>query len=249
MKKIFWIGIPGLMIVFSLNTGCKKSNHTPEKQPSVRDFAIQSVLPFTYNTPATIVILAPHLAKGKYTVRFDLVGGYTWANNTATLIMNGPTGTFQTPAINTNENVAIIINSITDTAGDSAIITNNNVKNFNDSTGLMTCKINGVTYHATNVLATLTGTTLVVAAAVTEPAGFLQIANYNYSNNIGTIVFSPDDPNFIGAGSYFDLNGSKDPHDGTITITSTSPILAGTFSFNTADGTHFTSGIFSCSAP
>lgn len=241
------------------NMGCNKSDSpaNPLKViPDVANFLLDAAT-FVLGQASNITIHSTSLGAGTFTVNYSLSGAVNLVNQTAQLIMNGGVGTFQTPTISTAGNVAITINSISNSSGGSATLTTGNTKTFTDSTGLMTCQLNGNAFRATDIHATLAGTMLSVHGVFWDPLTTVTFHIDYWNHATGTTHFDNNDLEFAG-NNYSTFNGAAvfngpsgiyPSANGSITITSTSPLLTGTFAFKAEDSSIISSGTFSVPAP
>ena len=269
MKKSLLLCLLALSVTCTTNTGCIKSPDGGGTNISLPDLSSFSVAASTFvqGASAIISIASSSLGSGTFTVNYSLSGANNLVNQVATLIMNGGNGTFSTPALNNvNAGTTITINSISNSAGGSANPTGNNVQTFSDSSGLMTATMTGTgggptTFRGTHVTASLAGSLLSIDGVVWTP-WLTTITLYidNYTNTIGTTQFNSNDlsptsitSTFNGSASYGVAGNGLAISDlsqhGKITITSTAPLITGTFSYTNSDSSVINSGSFSCPAP
>jgi hypothetical protein len=269
MKKLITFSFLVGMVAMTANSGCTKSggsNPIVAAIPDIANFELQAASAFVAGAASTISILAPSLGSGAFTVNFNLTGANTLSNQTATLTMNGSTGTFQTPALSNSGETNISINSITNSAGGSANVTSNNTYSISDSTGLMTGTYTSgstkTTLRATHVLASITLSQLNIIGVIWEPNLInINVTDYLYSNAPATVNFNfnsniPSSPTnnstYNGDASYGFAGASGTISDlsahGFITITTVSPLLTGNFSYTNEDSSTVVC-TFSCPNP
>ena len=213
---------------------------------------------------AVISLASTTLGDGTFNVSYNISGVNNLINQIATLAMSGGTGTFSTAVLNNSGDNTITINSISNSKGSSNVTSGNTFK-FYDSTGLMTANVSGTsggptTFRATHVDAALTGTMLTINGVMWEPwLTTVDLVVYNYtSGQTGTIYFNKNDlssgsttSTFNGSASYGVAGNGLAISDigqwGSVTITSTSPLLTGSYQFkNGPDSSMVSSGTFSC---
>ena len=243
--------------------GCVKPSSNPTNNivlPNVTNFSV-SATNFVQGAAAIISIASSSLGSGTFTVNYSLSGANNLVNQIATLVMNGGVGTFSTPVLNgvsSSSGTTVRINSISNTSGGSATPTGGNITTFSDSSGLMTATITGAsggptTFRGVHVDRSNLGM-LSIHGVMWEP-WLVTITLYidNYTGALGTTYFnSHDASSFNGSASYGVAgNGvaiSNLSEHGSITITSATPLLAGTFTYTNQDSS-VVSGSFSCPAP
>ena len=178
-------------------------------------------------------------------------------NQIATLVLNGGNGTFSTPTLTgVSAATTITINSITNSAGGSATPTTGNTTTFSDSSGLMTATITGTSgpssFRGIHVNALLAGPNLQIVGVVWSPLTQISLHVLDYLGSALTTPFDITNPSTNGGATYQVSSSSSLINDvgqtGTITITNTSPLLTGTFTFTNQDASVVT-GSFSCKAP
>jgi hypothetical protein len=260
MKKLLIVLLTCTVFIFTTNTGCVKSSNPTNPVtalPDVADFLLSAASTFVAGAASTISIHSSSLGAGAFTVHFDLSGANTMSGLTAALNMSGNDGTFQTPTLPNAGNTNINITSITNSSGGSANITTNNTFKFTDSTGLLTCSVNGKAYRALDVHASLAGSMLTIHSVYWDPLATVTVHIDYWNHAVGTTYFNSNDLSFAGnnnstfngAGVYNGTSILPSQH-GMITISSiTSSLITGTFSFTAQDSSIISSGNFSCPAP
>jgi hypothetical protein len=109
----------------------------------------------------------------------------------------------------------------------------------------MKATVNGAAFNGTNCIATISGTTLALnggsytTATPTYPYFTIGIENYS---GVGTYALNGSTSNIAGIDS--SASSVLASAYGTVTITSVSPNIVGTFSFTLSDSTKVTSGTF-----
>ncbi len=261
MKRSLLLCLLALTFTYTTNTGCIKSpGGGGVTLPDLSSFSV-AASSFAVGAASTIEIASSSLGSGTFTVNYSLSGANNLVNQAATIIMNAGAGTFQTPAltgVSTTEGTTITINSIQNSAGGSANPSGNNVQTFSDSTGLMTATITGASggptsFRGIQVSALLAGENLQIDGVIFTPvltAIDLNVHNYMHANSTTAINISDPGTN---AGAFYNVSGNgiaiaDIAQTGTISITGTSPLLTGTFSYTNQDGS-VVSGSFSCPAP
>jgi hypothetical protein len=259
MKKIITCTLIALFIATATtNTGCVKSSSTNNPItaiPDLSDFLFDAAT-FVLGQASKITIHSTSMGSGTFTVNYSLTGAVNLLNQTATLIMSGGDGDFMTPTISDAGNVTIKINSISNSSGGSASVTSGNTKVFTDSTGVMTCKLNGTSYRAIDVHTSLAGSLLTISSTFWDPLTTVNLHVAYWSHTTGSTYFNSNNLEFNGNnnstfnGSAVYNGGSIYPSaNGVITITSTSPRLTGTFSFKANDSSMISNGTFDAPAP
>ena len=127
----------------------------------------------------------------------------------------------------------------------------NKTKSLTDSTGIMTATVGGVAFKSIYVKATKTGSMLSIYGSTTFSGGpTIDLTINQYATAVMTTSFNIGDSTGInGSAGYLNTGTSENAAHGTISITSVSPILSGTFSFTDIDSTKITGGTFSVTAP
>jgi len=273
MKKLISFTVIGLCIAFTANTGCTTSGsgggNVLSLLPNIANFALQTIASFVPGNGAGVTFSAPSLGAGTFTVNFNLTSSTTPADNlsnqsaTFTMSAGATTGTFTTPAIPQGGNVSITINSISNSSG-SSNVTSNNTKTFSDSTGLMTGTYtpaggSAQQLRATHVIATITLNQLVINGTIWTPnLTGITLTDYIFAGTTGTVSFNANDlssdanSTFNGTAAYNVAGSSGGIADlsqhGTITLTTLSPLITGTFTYTNTDSS-VVAGSFSCPHP
>lgn len=110
--------------------------------------------------------------------------------------------------------------------------TNSNSTGGDPSLYTMTATINGVSYKGIGCTAVINGTELSISEESTKPYMFLTINGYTGANTYPIGTPTVDDP--VPNKAVFDSTALSSPapaYTGSITITSTSPTISGTFNF------------------
>lgn len=240
----------------ALFLSCKKSKPAA---PDVDNFAMVDSGSFVPGGQATVTVNSTTLADGTYTLYYFIwPNGFVKPNATpvhSTLVMSNHTGTFQTAPLDTPNWVVMQANSIESQAGVSANIydrnaTFSNMSSFTDILGMMKMQKNGKdTFSTPAVTANFNG-------------GWIEVDGYSpqlgtitaytsvyliFGNRPGVQILDSS----IAPGGYAYFNNSYTAKvfvRDTITITSLTPLLTGSFSAICADSTKFT-GTFSCAPP
>lgn len=255
LKKILAFSIIALLFAAATytNTGCVKSSGTNGvpviNLPDISNFAIQSVSAFVPGTSATIGIISSSLASGTYTVHFDLGGANIMTGLTATLTMSGTNATFTTPALPNAGNMTVTITSITNSSGESATVVSNNTKTFSDSTGLMTCKINGNSFRATHVTVQVAGNLLTIAGTLWSPLTTISFSDYDYTHVNAAFSYTTDTTLPRGDALYTASGIATGDHFGQLSYTISGQIITGAFSFTNVDGSVISNGAFTGKLP
>ena len=264
MKKLFTLTFLVLMIA---NAGCVKPGGGGTNPvlaiPDIANFELKAASTFVAGAASTISILSSSLGDGTFNVNFNITGADNLSNQTATLTMSGGSGTFNTPALSTAGQNSITINSISNSAGGSANVTSNNTYSFSDSTGLMTAtaSIGTSSFRAMHVTASLAGSLLTIDGVMWTPKLTTITVHLDYFNHtMGTTYFNMNDltpgdiaSTFNGGASFGIAGGGTAVSDlsahGSVTITSLTPLIKGTFSFTNTDSSTISGGNFMCTAP
>jgi hypothetical protein len=219
-----------------------------EDMVDISDFSLDYASVFTEGAGSVISIASSSLDDGDYSVFFDLSGANPMSNVEAIMSFVGDKGTFKTPSLSQAGDMTIILKSIKSSSGKTASITKNNVKNFTDSNGLMVWTYKGTTYTAKHVIAMMSGSNLSLTGRIWTAPGTQHVLYFdNFSGSPSTCNFSKATlPTKGGSNLSTDLQLGQ---HGTITVTGTSPLLTGTFSYTTSDSNKVTLGTFSCKAP
>jgi hypothetical protein len=260
MKKL--ISCTVIALFFATTTtqmGCTKSNSPANPITAVPDLAnfFMDAATFVLGQASKITINSSSLGDGTFTVNYSLSGAVNLVNQTASLIMSGGKGIFSTPTISTAGNVNITINSISNSSGGSATPTSGNTKTFTDSTGVVTCKLNGNTYRAVDVHTSLAGTLLTVSSTFWDPLTTVIFHVDYWSHTTGSTYFNSNNldfngnnnSTFNGSAVYNGPTGIYPSANGVITINTISPRLTGTFSFKANDSSVISVGTFDAPAP
>ena len=267
MKKQLKFIIALLVVVFSGTSGCVKSpsGNSVSDLLNVSNFLVQASATFVQGAATTIGVTAPSLADGTYTVHFNLTGYNVISNLSATLAISGGAGSFKTPIIPNDGPTSVQVTSITSSSGTAAAITSGNTSSLFDSSGTMNATYTPTTgsatsFHATDVTAVLAGTNLQIVGIVWQPdLKTITLRDLVFTSTPATVAFSssdltPGSPTYDGNGNaVYQVSGSSglinDASDhGSITITATSPLLTGSFTYTNMDGS-VVAGTFSCPHP
>ncbi len=128
--------------------------------PSVSDFHISAST--TYQTIGDgIVVTSSSLASGTYTVIYNLTGANTATGNTATLIFNAGTGTFNTSALANKGNTTITVTGISSSVCSNVAVTGTNTATF----------LVAIAFTASNTFNTPAGVTSILVEAWGAGAG------------------------------------------------------------------------------
>jgi len=230
---------------------CKKSSsRTTTTLPDASDFSAISPYAYMVGEKGDIQVTSTSLASGTYTVKYHYRD--TTTEQSATLVMASHTGNFQTPVLWRGEGATYVtIDSIINSVG-SAVITTNNIVTLLDSNGVVTCNFGTTALRGVYVAADIISNDVIVDNYFYVPGNhahtdiYMQIVNYTApgtytlaSGNFDKVVFA--DSSYYGvAGAYVIDTGSY----GTLTITSVSPLFAGSYSFTCKDSAKVT-GTFS----
>ena len=268
MKKSLILCLASLLLAFSTaNMGCIKGTGTNISLPDLSNFSIQSIGTFVKGASTLVSLASSTLGNGTFSVNFSLTGANTLLNQIASLTVNGNTATFSTPVLNGSGATTITINSISNSAGSTTVSSNNSMV-FYDSTGLMTATTAGIgggptSFRATHVTASLAGTLLSIDGVMWTPwlTTCTLYLDY-YSGATGAVYFNVLDNSAFPRDTWSTYNGSTAygvagngiaisdlSQHGVVTITSTAPLITGTFSFTNTDSSTVSSGSFSCPAP
>jgi len=235
MKKLTTLSIIAMFAAgTAINSGCKPSTSlVPDVDlPDISDFTIEAIAAFTEGASALISIASTTLDPGTYTIYYDLTGANPMTGLSAVLTIVGSHGSFSTPSLAAAGDMSVKIKSISNSAGGSSTISGG-----------------GATYTAKHVRAYKTGAQLNISATIWTPltAHNLYINNYynmplvaNFNKHTlpttADVIFQPPGTGIFG-------------EYGTITVTSSSPIVNGTFSYTGDDSSKITLGTFSVKAP
>lgn len=245
----------------STNTGCVKSSNNNTTIPSVNlpdisNFTISAVNAFVKGASTLVSVASSSLADGAYTIYFDLTGANNVLNASASLNISGDKGTFSTPVLSNDGLTSIVIKKIVSSTGESSSFTSTISKSFSDSSGLMTCNINGTAFRATHVNATWlgSGSILSISGVYWDPLTTVTLYWDSYTGTTATRYFNdkvnvPGAWNSVynGSASYGAPGISQLSANGSITVTSkTGNAISGTFTFTCDDSTRLTTGTFNC---
>ncbi len=268
MKKHFKFIIALLVVVFSATSGCVKTpgGNSVTDLLNVANFLLKASVAFVKGAAATIGVGAPSLADGTYTVHFNLTGANVASGLSATLAMSGGNGSFQTPAMVSDGPTSVQVTSITSASGSAAAITSGNTSSLFDSTGTMNATYtpatgSAISFHATDVTASISGGALYISGVQWPQPNLVNInlTDYLYTGAIGTVAFNSNDLSSSGPTSTFNgsaaygLSGSSGvisdlSAHGSITITTLTPVVSGSFTYTNQDSSVVT-GTFSCVHP
>lgn len=252
MKRIFLASISALLFM-AFETGCQKTdNGAANALPDVSNFSISGVSSVIPGAAGKVSITAPSLGAGTYTLLYNMTGANPATGLTATLNMAGATGSFQTPPLSGVGSSTLTITSVTNSAGKTAALSGNNTINIvvQDSTGLMNATVSTATnFSATDVTSSLAGNLLSVNGTMWSPdLRTIVLYNNHYTHSTGTIHFNASDTTAGNGSAHYGAPGiAQVASYGTITITATSPLLTGSFSFTNPDSSKIT-GTFSAPA-
>jgi hypothetical protein len=267
MKNYFKFIITLLIIILTGTSGCQKtpSGNSVSDLLNVSNFLIKASVAFVQGNATAIGVSAPSLADGIYTVHFNLTGANVASGLTATLAMSGGNGSFQTPAMASDGPTSVVVTGITSASGSAAVIASGNTSSLFDSSGTMNATYTPATgsatsFHATDVTAVLAGTNLQIVGIVWQPdLTTITLRDLVFTSTPATVSFSssdltPGSPTYDGNGNaVYQVSGSSglinDASDhGSITITATSPLITGSFTYTNMDGS-MVAGTFSCPHP
>ena len=172
------------MVLVASATACNKAGTA--LLPNLADFSITAATMFVKGVASIITVHSSTLGNGVFTINFNLSGANIVNQNTATLTMNGGTGTFSTPVLAKSGATALMINSVANLNG-STPLTTNNTFNFFDSTGIMTASINGVTFSAIDVTASLAGSMLSIHGTKWSPLSVITVTLDHYTHATGSM--------------------------------------------------------------
>lgn len=262
MKKI--LAILSIATLFATTTatqtGCiKNSTSNPIVNiPDISNFTIQSVSSFVAGAASMVSVASSTLASGTYTIHFNLTGANNLMSQVATMVFSAGQGTFSTPTLPTAGNTNITITSISNSSGGTETFSMPVTKQFSDSTGLITCKINGVDYRATHANATWLGAggILSVHATLWDPLTTITVYWDGYNGTTGSRYFNRNNlisgtptSTFNGSAAYGAPGIARLSANGNIAVSTISTAkITGTFQF-TCDGSdsiRITNGAFSC---
>ncbi len=239
--------------VSSIPTGCLKSdigstisplNTLPLNElPNLSNFLIRESTAFVAGAQAVVQVFSTSMNNGTYTVNYNITGNNT-ISGSAPLVMYKGSGSFSTSIIPSPGPSTITITSITDSAG-SSTPSANNVSSMFDSTGVMGATYTSGTkdttwqFNTNQVTAQLAGTLLTIHGVMWTPnLTTITLIDNNYTGTAGTISWTM--PAAPAGGADYGVAGSGiaiadiSAH-GSYTITSTSPVLTGTFKYTNED--------------
>ena len=249
MKKLFTISIFGLAVAMTSLTGCIKTDsvtNAVSDLPNVFGFNITKAGSFIAGMSSKISIQLPSISSGDFTVHYDLSGVNAASGLTAVVSLVNGIGTFSTATLNNSGATSITVTSITNSSGKTSSITSNNTKSM--SVGSMTFTRNGTVFQSDEVHASLAGNLLTIHAIKWDPLTTADVDVYTYANAPITVAINSATV-ADGSGGYTAPGVAQIAAYGTISITSTTPLITGTFSFTTPDSAHFTGGVFTATAP
>ena len=259
MKKCYKFS-GAIIFIIILCFGCKKkdSSQSPKVKapPDLSNFWVTAPTSYVLGDRTNIFINSSSLPSGTYKVN------YRWQNsslisehqNEATVTMNNNIGSFETAELTWTDLSYFTIDLITNSDGLSTAPPYNNTALLHDSTGLMTAYATGeADFRAVNVKCNISGSHLGIRADIyvqhygpfDDEMLTLDISNYTYTT--GTFAFSGYSQSVRGC-MFPTAKAQLVANYGQVTITSTSPLLTGSF---TADcGNSITiNGTFSVPAP
>jgi hypothetical protein len=263
MKKIFAVLSVATLLATTTatQTGCIKNSSSSVPViniPDISNFSIKSVSSFVAGASSMVSVASSTLASGTYSIHFNLSGANNLIGQVATMVFAAGSGTFSTPSLATAGNTNITITSITNSSGGTETFSMPVTKQFSDSTGLMTCKINGVNYRATHVDAHWLGAgdILSVHGVLWDPLTTITVYWDGYNGTTGSRYFNENDfnsasptSNFNGSAAYSAPGIAGLSANGNITVSTISTTnITGTFQFTCdgSDSVRITNGAFSC---
>ena len=253
MKRILKVSLTALIMIFAAPIGCVKSDtgNALGGLPDLANFTIEAASAWAAGASSLISIMSSTLGAGPFTVHFNLTGANSMNDLTAPLTMSGTTGTFPTPVLSNAGVTNVIITAISNSGGSSSL-TSGNSYTFSDSIGLMTATINGASFRATHVTATLpggAGAMLSIHGVKWTPLTTITLFIDNFMDIPTTMNFTTVS-DFAGGTQYSapaPVNGQFGVH-GYVTVVNITPLLTGTFTFTNEDSSIVT-GSFSCPHP
>jgi hypothetical protein len=265
MKKLFTtllIAIAALCVP----TGCYKSdigstisplNTLPLSDlPNITNFLVQASTAFVADAQAVVHVFSSSLGDGNFTVNYNITGNNS-LSGTATLTINRGSGTFTTGVLHSAGPSTVTVTSISNAAGSSTPPTGNNVSSMFDSTGIMGATYTSGTKDTTwqfntyQVTTQLAGSLLTINAVMWTPnLTTISLTDFNYPITVGVHTFTSASGTY--AASYGVAGSGIAIADlashGTFTITSTAPLLVGSFTYTNQDSSTVV-GTFSCPQP
>jgi hypothetical protein len=234
----------------ALFLSCKKSKGPT---PDLDNFTMADSGSFLPGGQATITVNSTTLADGTYTIYYVIFpDGYVKPYATgvhSTLVMSNHVGTFQTAPLDTPNYVVISAESISNQAGGTTFV-NSRLGSYVDSLGMMKVQKNGKDTFSTPAVKAKFNGAMIEVDAYSPQLG--TITGYDFvtlifNNQLGVQILDSNN----GQGQYGHFYNSVTANiftRTTLTITSLTPLLTGSFSAVCADSTKFT-GTFSCPAP
>lgn len=246
MKRTFAVLAITLSVIYLSTSGCVKGSDPTDPGntisgivPNIASFEIAAAATFIKGAATLINIASTTLVDDNYTVNYSLTGSNSYTG-TASMHFSGGQGTFNTEVLTNGGNTSIVINSITSSTGNTTNVSSNNTSSFFDSSGTMHLNQQiGDPFYATDVLASINGSTLDIHGVMWEPdlrTVTLHLNNFNTSGLPKTITISS-----LFDGS-IDLNSSSLKHaaHGTITIQSIqNSVIQGSYNGTWEDSSTF----------
>jgi len=243
MRKVLMLWVAIVLITGAVNTGCTLAGGDIVL-PNIANLSIQSISTFVPGDLVQVSLFSNTLLPGSYEVQYNISGANVFTSQTTVVNLVNDSGSFSTPILANAGITTLTITEITNSSGGAA--STNIVKSFSDSDGLMTSAISlpGPGFTAQDVKATLTGSSLTIKGTYWSPLQTITLNIDNYTPGTGSYTLN------AGGNAIYDIPGTTDNSAyGVVTITATSPLLTGTFSFTCKDSTRLSSGTFSCAAP
>lgn len=250
MRKALLLCLITLSFACVTNTGCTLTGGNIIL-PDVASLTIRSVSTFVPGDSATVTLYSYTLTPGPYLLHYNLSGANVSNGDTAIVYLNDSIATFSTHLLANPGNTTLTLTMITNSSGGYATLSKHNTMTFSDSIGLMTATFNDTgAYKAMHVTATLTGTLLTIQGTYWKPLTTVTLNVDNYAHTTGPVYFNAHDiTNANGNALYTTPTKTDSSQHGVITITNTTPLITGTFSFTNKDSSTISSGTFSCVAP
>ena len=249
MRKVSLLCVV-ILCIYVVNIGCTLTGGNIIL-PDVASLSIKSVSTFVPGDSATVVLYSSSLTSGPYLLHYNLTGANVVTGDTAIVILSDSIATFSTHMLANPGNTTLTLTMLTNTSGGYATLSKNNTKTFTDSIGLMTATYNDTgAYSAIHVTATLTGSSLTIQGTYWKPLDIITLNISNYTHSTGSVYFNKSDLTNANGSAIYNIPGKVDSSQhGVITITSTTPLITGTFSFTNKDSSKISNGTFSCVAP
>ena len=249
LKKNF-LSCGFMFAVMAAFSGCTNGGGGDIVLPDIASFAVTAAPLFAPGGTDSITITSSTLTAGGYEVCYNLTGANASAHDTAIFAMNNGVGTFATPVLHSPGVTTITITTIINGSTGYSSVTKKNTATFSDSTGSMACTLKGSLYKVADVHATLTGSVLTIKGTQWSPLTDVYFSISNYAAATGTTAFNiTNATGSNGSAAYVTGTDTVRSQYGTVTITGTSPLITGTFSFTGRDSSKVSAGTFSCPAP